>query len=344
MTDALPPLLGHADVLRGLTDALDADRLHHALLLEGAEGSGRRLVAQRLALYSSCEAPGGRPCGQCGACRRILAGTHPDVILIAPDADSASGQISVDRVRDLVRAAILHRYSAPRRFIVIDPAEALPTSAANALLKTLEEPNPGTHFCLIARHAQGLLPTIVSRCQRVRLAPVPEDALVAWLEARGVPDARAAARLSGGSPGRALAWSDGELAARRALRDELLAALGGDLERLMRFAETVTEGSRAESRGAVQSALAVVEDLLRDAALTASNRADRVLDLDAAPVTAAWAAALWPGGLTTCAQHLADARAQLAINVTPRTAVEALLAKLATELGSARRVSVPAAG
>lgn len=334
---ALPPILGHSAPMRTLWDALAADRLHHALLFEGPDGVGRHLVARRLAMAANCEADGERPCGVCPTCHRIGLGNHPDVIEVGPDADSASGTIPVAKIREVIRAAGLHRYAAPHRFIVIDPAEALPAPAANALLKTLEEPNTNTHFVLIARHGAALLPTIVSRCQRHRFAPVPDDVVAAWLGERGVTNADEVAALAEGCPGRALAWADGLADERRTLRDELIEALGGDLEAVFTFSERLTEGGKAKSRGGVGLTLDVLDDLLRDAVVVAVAPDGRLRNPDLPATVAAWSAALWPGGVTACASAVADARAQLARNVAGRTVFDALLTRLATELGSARR-------
>lgn len=334
--------------MRHLWDLLAADRLHHAWLFEGPDGVGRRLVALRLAMAANCEQRGAPPamsllgppvapalpCGVCPTCRRIAGGNHPDVVWVEPNPETASRQIPVDRVREVIRAASLHRYGARRRFIVFDPAEALQEGAANALLKTLEEPVPDTHFILIARHASGLLPTIVSRCQRLRFAPVPEAELAPWLAERGVAAPIAAARLAEGCPGRALAWTTEAMEAREALRDGVLGAIAGDLTGLFQHDETLTEGGRAASADTIDQLLQVIEDLLRAVVRQAAGHAE---EGPLAPVVEAWHSALWPSGVVACQRALLDARADLHANVTPKTALDALLTRLATELGAARK-------
>jgi DNA polymerase-3 subunit delta' len=332
----LQPILGHAQPMRVLWDAFAADRLHHAWLLEGPDGVGRRTLAMRFILATNCEAGKPDPCGVCASCRRILAGQHPDVLVIEPEGAT----IPVARIRELVRQAGYHRHDAKIRFILIDPAEALAPAAANALLKTLEEPNPGTCFLLIARHASGLLPTIVSRCQRLRLAPVPHDLLVAWLRERGAAEPELAARLSGGCPGAALRWSEGGLAERVQLRADLLDALGGDLEAIFKADERLAEGKRAASRATLEAALDLLEDLLRDAVAWSTGHRDDLMHADLPHVVEAWATALWPGGVTVCQRIVLEARRDLEANVSPRSAFDAMMTSLATELGTARKAGV----
>jgi len=333
-------ILGHRDALRRLWAALDRDALHHAYLFEGPEGVGKRTVAVRLAMGANCDGPAPRPCGTCPTCRQIRAGAHPDVIVLSPDPERATPIVSVDQVREVVRQAAYHRYSARRRVVIIDPAESLRDEAANALLKTLEEPPAGTGFILIATHASALLPTIVSRCQRVRFTAVADDDIAAWLRARQVPDADALARAAQGCPGRALALSDGGLDARRQLRDGMLAAIGGPLKDLFDWTTAVAKGERAEWRGRVLLVLDIVEEMLRDAVLKATHAPVNTLHADRDAVVAAWADALWPEGITRCVEAVDEAREELDRNVGGKNLLDALLAKIATELGRARSAPI----
>lgn len=335
----LEPVLGHSEPIRQLWSMLATDHLHHAWLFEGPDGVGRRLVAVRLAMAANCEGEGARPCGVCGSCRRILLGNHPDVILVEPDPAAASRTINVARVREVVRQSGMHRFSGRRRFVIIDPAEGMNEAAANALLKTLEEPNAGTHFVLITRHASALLPTIVSRCQRLRFAPVPEPLVQAWLAERGHPAPEVAARLSEGCPGHALAWTEEAITERADLRRRLLAAVSGNLEGLFNFTEGLSEKGRAASLDGIERMLALLEDLLRDALARSAGPERPIRHADLGEVIDAWGAALWPGGFVSCERALRDCRLDLAANVTPRTALDALLTRVATELGPARKVT-----
>jgi DNA polymerase-3 subunit delta' len=326
-------VLGHGPILRRLWAALAEDRLHHAYLFEGPAGVGKRLVATRLAQAANCEDPGPTPpCGRCRSCVSIAAGTHPDVIVLAPEPGRATPIITVEQVREVIRQASYHRFAGKRRFILVDPAEALPPPSANALLKTLEEPPAGTGFLLLATHAASLLPTILSRCQRVRFSAVAVPELAAWLTARGEghPDARA--RLSMGCPGAALALTDEALEARAALRDRLLRIAGsGDLGQIFAFSAEVCEGGRGEWAPRVELLFELIEDLLRDATLVGAG-ADVAL-LDDARLAERAAALLWPTGIPRMHRAIDEARAALAVNATGKTVVDAVLTRLSTELG-----------
>ncbi len=336
----LPPPIGHETLLAHLTGAMAEDRLHHALLFEGPAGVGKHTVATYLAMMANCEAPDGRPCGVCPTCVRIQAGNHPDVITLAPDPEKATKVIPVDAVRELIRATGYHRYGGRRRFVIIDPAEALAAAASNALLKTLEEPPADTHFVLIATRARALLPTIRSRCQIVRFSPIPVDRLAAWLSARSLPDARALAVASHGAPGIALGLAAGTQTERTLIRDRMLDALGGDLARIYDLTEALTKGERADWSARVESALELLEELLRDAVVTASASDVPLLHTDKAAVSRAWANALWPGGIERLRRAILETRGDLAVNVSAKTTLDALFTRTATELGSARSAGV----
>ena len=188
--DTPPSLLGRAiDPLALLPDPLrtQRDRLlvarrtfPHALLLSGSEGAGLDRLAAGLAAGLLCDrlvATGGA-CGECGACRLLAAGNHPDLLWLSPaEADEAAGrkassQIRVEAVRQLISTLALSPHHGAVRVSVIQPAEAMNTVTANALLKVLEEPPASNVLLLISHRPLRLLPTIRSRCLQVRVAPV----------------------------------------------------------------------------------------------------------------------------------------------------------------------------
>jgi DNA polymerase-3 subunit delta' len=285
-------------------------------------------------MAANCTGPSPKPCGACKTCRPIAAGSHPDVILVEPDPEKATATIAVEQVREVVRVAQFHRYGAAKRFVIVDPAEAMLPAAANALLKTLEEPPAGTHFVLIATHGSALLPTIVSRCQRLRFGPVPEGELVPWLRAKGFDAAEALARLSLGCPGRALALADGAFDERTAIRDGLVAAVHGELGDVFAFSEKICAGgSRQEWQARVEIAIGVLEDLLRDVVITGSEAKSPALDPAAAAIVTRWTPVLYPGGVTAIAASIGEARDHLVANASGRTVVDALLARVRAELG-----------
>jgi DNA polymerase-3 subunit delta' len=228
----------HGEVWRRL-DAWRA-QLPHALLLSGPRGLGKRQLAQDFAAALLCEAPAadGHACGACLACRWFVQDSHPDFRLLQPEAHAAPAegraadesrakrggqQITIDQVRALDDFLAVGTHRQGLRIVLIQPAENLNRSAANALLKMLEEPPPDTVFLLVSDEPARLLPTVLSRCQSLPFAVPPRDAALAFLQAADLADAEIWLALAGGAPCLAL-----ELAA-RARNDgfaELMAALG----------------------------------------------------------------------------------------------------------------------
>lgn len=339
----LPLVIGHGPVLDRLLAAARSDRLHHALLIEGPEGVGKRTVALRVAMEGVCTHadPAHRPCGRCEACEEALhvEARHPDIVHVTPEADAKTPTIKVDRIRELVAHAGFTRWKARRRTYIIDPADAMNEQAQNALLKVLEEPNAGTAFILLTSRPRMLLPTIHSRCQHVRLSPVPEATLIPWLDARGVPDAAHVARLADGRPGAALALADGDaLAARRADRDALLQAVAGGPKRWFDHVESLTKRSkdRTLQRAIVATHLALIDEIVRDATAIALGHDDALLHDDLRPALARAAAAAWPDGLAEVADAVDDARQALRLNLNARAVLDAVVVRLVTALGPAR--------
>ena len=333
MPEALP-LVGNLLTQSRIVRAADEGRMHHAYLFEGPEGVGKATFAAWLARYVNCEAES-RPCERCRSCRMHSSGSHPDFSIITPDPEKATRVITVDQAHQVIAGIQLQRHSARRRFVILDPADLLNEDAANALLKTLEEPPAGTQFILVTARVASLLQTIRSRTQRVRFAPVPEPEMRAWLAARKRPEELA--REAGGSPGLAQRLYTGEGAERRAVRDALLAAAGQPLVRL--FAFTEAEGKKDEGVSRAALAVDLLEELLRDCACLASGRPDRVLHQDRRAQLNAWTPALWPGGLARLGQGIASARDRLRLNVNGKVVLEALLTQLNLELSAARAVS-----
>ena len=212
--------------------------MHHAYLFDGPDGVGKEMGAFGLAQALVCEyrgvtLPKDDACGVCKACVRAVpkegAGrpVHPDVVVIERGLyepgtigrrTQESQDISIDQVRTLVLArAAFAPHEGRAKVFIVRRAEELSTSAANALLKTLEEPNDRTYFILLTSQADALLSTIRSRTQRVRFAPLPEAVVTKLLAARGVEAVRAQeiARLSGGSMQAALGLADEDESAAR---------------------------------------------------------------------------------------------------------------------------------
>jgi DNA polymerase III subunit delta' len=205
-------ILGQEWVVSHLKTAILRKRLAHAYLFLGPEGVGRESTARVLAAALNCQEPleDGDACGTCASCRRLAAGTHPDflVITLTPDAlQKLQPQIKIGQIREFRRVTAYPPYGDGWRVILIKPAEAMNEEAANALLKTLEEP-PERHLLVLAAQCEAdLLPTIVSRCHKLAFAPLPAAMIAGELERRrslALEQAQLLAALSGGSLGRAL--------------------------------------------------------------------------------------------------------------------------------------------
>lgn len=203
-------------------------QLAHALLLRGPRGIGKQLMAQALAKGLLCESPAvdGLACGHCAACTWFDGGNHPDFRLLSPDTGAepageseegvkareakATPWITIEQVRGLHDFINVSSHRGGRKVILLDPAEALNQAAANALLKSLEEPPPGTHFILLSHRPQRLMRTIVSRCRQLALhAPARSEALQ-WLAGQGIARPEVLLAQASGAPLLALAMQEGD--------------------------------------------------------------------------------------------------------------------------------------
>lgn len=232
MTELPQPYPWQAETWRALLRRTDEGRLPHALLLAGPAGVGKRHLAEALAARLLCEGAHGQgACGRCRGCHLFLAGNHPDLLRVYPLEDRKD--LTIAQVREAIAFQELKPQYAPHKVIVVAPAERMNENAANALLKTLEEPAEGTVLILVSDRPGSLLPTIRSRCQRVELGPVAADGeTLSWL-AQQLPagtDAALALTLAGHAPLAAVQFViDGGAETRTAVLDGLEAVARGAL-------------------------------------------------------------------------------------------------------------------
>jgi DNA polymerase-3 subunit delta' len=277
-------VFGHRRLLSLLSRAIARDTLPPALLLAGPSGVGKRRVALAIARAVNCLEPRAtseferEACGKCASCRRIERGVHPDVIVIEP---GDTGSIKIEAIRDVVDRAGYRPFEGRRRVVIIDEADALVDAAQNALLKTLEEMPPGSIFVLVSSLPDALLPTVRSRCPRLRFGPL-SAAEVAQALVRdhrySDGDARAAAADADGSVGRALAADSAGITearddARRLLEET---AKTEDPGRRLDVAKDLsgTKGTTASDRQQMANCLRALASLLRDLRIVAT-KADR---------------------------------------------------------------------
>jgi DNA polymerase-3 subunit delta' len=224
------------------------DRLPHAILFHGAQGIGKVGFAEQFAQSVLCESPveGGFACSRCASCGWFLQYGHPDYRRVRPDildidnmadeGDSEEGaskksttsktpskEIRIEQVRALAGFMNVSTHRSGLRVVLLYPAEALNSASANALLKTLEEPPPGTLFILVSHGPDRLLPTILSRCRKFHLSLPPAEDALAWLNDNGVSDPAQWLALHGGAPLAALMAAEDESAGDRELLLGLLA-------------------------------------------------------------------------------------------------------------------------
>jgi len=224
---------------------VSSDEVAHAWLLLGPPGSGKRLTAQAMAAALNCTIEPGAGCGECTTCLRTLRRRHPDVHHVVPEGPL----IPVDVIREtVIPEAARSPFEGRRKVFIIEEADRMNDPAQNALLKTLEEPQPDTVFVLISDKEEDLLETIRSRCRVVRLEPVSEARIVAMLEAEEVAaaDANLAAKLSDGDVERARAIAlDESVAARRRLWTGIPGRLLSPVDALDAADEVLTQARSA---------------------------------------------------------------------------------------------------
>ncbi len=280
-------LAGHRRLFELLSRAAMRGSLPPSLVFAGPDGVGKRAAAVALAQLVNClDLPAGAgqdgpadACGACAACRRIARGVHADVLELAP---GDSGAIKVDDVREAIDRAAYRPFEGRRRVVIVDEAQALNAEAQNALLKTLEEPPPASTFVLVTSRPDVLLPTVRSRCQRIRFGRLTEAEVAGVLVSRhkySEADAHAAAAAADGSVGRALEGGSAEVTDARAAAARLLAGAltpRDAVERLALARELASGGGRGE-REALGRKLRAMASLVRDLGVLASAADDRWL-------------------------------------------------------------------
>jgi DNA polymerase-3 subunit delta' len=206
---------------RDVRAALDADRLAHGVLIHEDPGAGGLQFARWIAQLVNCKDPKRAPCGECQDCRWVAADQHPDVTRLSPEEDSS--QIKVDAVRALIADFTLTAHGAGYKIAIFMPAHAMTEAAANALLKTLEEPPRRTLLLLASSEPARLPATVRSRCTRLRLSGPTREVAAQFLEAaRGAGPWREALAASGAGP---FALLDADPSALAQLRTDTLATL-----------------------------------------------------------------------------------------------------------------------
>jgi len=295
----------------------------HAYLFSGPRGTGKKSVARLCAMAAVCRGENARPCGVCGPCRRVLAGTHPDVHTVEPEKGKQT--IGVDALRAVIEEVSVRAFEDGAKALIFPEAERMTPQAQNCLLKTLEEPPEDTVFFLITDQPAALLPTIVSRCRTVRFHPLDLAHAAARLVALGLSpeDARRRARMAGGCVGQALAIDAQSMALRESLtRDVFSVRRAQDVIGAVNLYKDVKEQKT--------QVLDVLECAVRDIMMAQTGRM-AIGDAGYAPQAEAYARAVPLRGGLALSAAVTRARQMVASNVSFASAFESILLTLTEE-------------
>lgn len=198
-------VVGHKDILKYISSAVENNRVSHAYILNGERGSGKKMLANLFAMTLLCETGDNEPCGKCHSCKQAESGNHPDIIRVTHEKPNS---ISVDDIRTQVNNTVdIKPYQGPYKVYIIPQADMMTPQAQNAILKTIEEPPSYAVFLLLTENAETLLPTINSRCIMLKLRNIKDTLIKKYLmENLEIPDYKAdmCTAFAQGNMGRAI--------------------------------------------------------------------------------------------------------------------------------------------
>ena len=204
-------VVGHKDILKYISSAVENNRVSHAYILNGERGSGKRMLANLFAMTLLCETGDNEPCGKCHSCKQAESGNHPDIIRVTHEKPNS---ISVDDIRTQVNNTVdIKPYQGPYKVYIIPQADLMTPQAQNAILKTIEEPPSYAVFLLLTENAETLLPTINSRCVMLKLRNIKDTLIKKYLmENLEIPDYKAdmCTAFAQGNMGRAIMLANSE--------------------------------------------------------------------------------------------------------------------------------------
>ncbi|GAB4194363.1 MAG: DNA polymerase III subunit delta' [Roseiflexaceae bacterium] len=335
-------IVGHEWAVDYLRRSISGGRAAHAYLISGPAGIGKALLALRLAQVLNCETGGTDPCLTCRTCKRIARGNHPDVRIAGMatqgaglKAEDAARQkdLKIDTVRTWQSDITLKPFEGRRRVFILHDAERLNEAAANAMLKTLEEPPPYATLILVANTSGDLLPTIVSRCQPLKLRPVPRAQIAEALRQRHrlqAADADLLAAWSGGLVGWAfrMVGAPEELEQRQAQLDALVELTAKGLGEGFRWAEERAKEYRGGEQETVFAMLELWQSWWRDIMLVAAGCPEQITHIDRHDDLRQAAARYRLADVHAFVARLDAAARQLRENVNPQLALENVLLHL----------------
>ncbi len=339
-------LLGNEKVKGSLRHLLSSGRLPNSMLFTGPDGVGKKEFAVEIARSFVCRDPQENlPCGDCAGCKRVGAfniptsekgedyeavffGEHPDVGLVLPFRRN----LRVGSIRALEREANFRPYEGGARVFIVNDADKMNDAAANALLKTLEEPSETTYIILVTHRPDSLLSTIRSRCQTMRFAPVAEAEIEEFLIGRRnlkPADAKLAARISKGSMGSATEIDIDDYRSRRTFQISVLekAFVNPDRPALLRSAEQMND---AKNKDLYEENLATLESLVRDLWMLKNGvNENSITNFDIAGDLSSIAAQVESKQLKHALSEIESLRQSFAVNINRKSATDALFMKIA---------------
>ncbi|MFU8804571.1 MAG: DNA polymerase III subunit delta' [Bradymonadaceae bacterium] len=318
-----------------LERAVETGRLHHAYLFAGLEGVGKFQVAQSLAAVLNCER---RPeesfseaCGRCSSCRKIGAQQHPDVLFVSPEGRN----IKISQIRTIQKASMSAPFEGRFRVVLIDDAHTMTEEAANALLKTLEEPSKRMRLILVTDQPHRLLDTIISRCQLLRFGALEIDTVVELLRGLATEghiddnaDAQSllavAAGYGEGSLGRSLSvLESGMLAERRTFVADVLKVSAARPRELLDQAESIGKGNDR-----LHLQLDVLKLFFRDVMLFQVSGAGRVINRDLLDLVDEHAVRFGVDEVVQLVDEICQAQERLARNINAQLVIEDVLRRV----------------
>ena len=317
-------IVGHERVVEVFRRSIRLGKTSHSYVFEGPVGCGRRKTALSLIQAIFCRAVNDDACGVCPACRKVESGNHADIHFIEPLPDKRD--ISIDQLREMQRELALRPYEAPRKACIVEPAERMSVNAANSLLKTLEEPPGNAIIILLTENADMLLPTIRSRCQLIRFAPLSPEHVGLLLERGGMERSSAAllAQMADGNMQRALELDDESLAVRREILLGHLAELNlGRIVTVFNASEELA-GNREETLETLDMLLSFYRDMIHMAAGCGD-----IINTSIRPALESFAARLGLDRVLQLANDVIETRGAVQRNANVKLALDQLFIKMA---------------
>ncbi len=279
-------ILGHEKEVNILRNAISGGKVAHSFLFSGPVGVGKKLTALAFAKALNCRNFNGDSCGACPDCRLMETGNHPNLQVVCPTDkdgnDVPEGLVRIDRIREIQNAL---RFKADgKKVAVVDGADRMQPAASNAFLKTLEEPPEDSVIILVSAHSTELLPTILSRCQKINFRPLPEGVIAGFLSKQkglGGNDAEVIARQSCGSISIAVRSAlDGAGGERKEFLERLIRLTPGDIDGALKLAEELSR------RDGLEGILEFIKVWYRDLAVSSVGAPRLAVNSAAAGYTA----------------------------------------------------------